>query len=178
MTHASDQKDQQRAAERPTEFTNEIGAIICDRIIDDETLHSICSDPGMPEMATVALWLANNAEFRDRYACVRALQAYGILDETIELVDEVSIEPVEKVRANGRVVRAPDRKGLPRRRLRGEGRHLVADAVLCRAHPAAPALRGRWKAAAFISDPLSVCLMLPVPATTPFSPTSRAAIIC
>src|ERR1700730_13089988 len=66
MTHASDQKDQQPAAERPTEFTNEIGEIICDRIIDDETLHSICSDAQMPEMATVALWLANNAEFRDR----------------------------------------------------------------------------------------------------------------
>jgi hypothetical protein len=138
MTHASDQKDQQPAAERPTKFTNEIGEIICDRIIDDETLHSICSDARMPEMATVALWLANNAEFRDRYACVRALQAYGILDETIELVDEVSIEPVEKVRANGRAVRAPDRKGLPRCRLRCEARDLVADALLARARQLSP----------------------------------------
>src|SRR6202048_676692 len=91
MTHASDQKDQQPAAERPTEFTNEIGEITCDRIIDDETLHSICSDRGMPDMATVALWLANNAEFRDRYACVRALQAYGILGETIAVVVEARI---------------------------------------------------------------------------------------
>src|ERR1700737_3891686 len=54
ITHASDQKDQQLAAERPTEFTNEIGEIICDRIIDDETLRSICSDAGMPERPTSA----------------------------------------------------------------------------------------------------------------------------
>ena len=133
MDQQAVQQDQQPAAERPTEFTNAFGEIICDRIIDDETLHSICSDAWMPDMATVARWLGNNAEFRDMYACARALQAYGILDETIDLVDELSIEPMETVRANGRVVLAPDRKGLPRCRLRCEVRDLVADALLARA---------------------------------------------
>ena len=133
MDQQAVQQDQQPAAERPTEFTNAFGEIICDRMIDDETLHSICSDAWMPEMATVALWLGSNAEFREMYAMVRALQAYGFLDECIDLVDELSIEPVEKVRANGRVVRALDRKEPPRCRLRCEVRDLVADALLARA---------------------------------------------
>jgi hypothetical protein len=40
---------------------------------------------------------------------------------------------VEKVCANGRVVRGPDRKNLPRYRLRSEVRHWVAEQLLARA---------------------------------------------
>jgi hypothetical protein len=133
MTHASDQKDQQPAAERATELTEEICDIICGGLAEDETLRSICSAPGMPELAAIASWLANNAEFRNMYAFTREFQAHGILDECLELVDELSVDLVEKVRANGRVVHARDRKRLPRCRLRLKVRHLVADALLARA---------------------------------------------
>ena len=122
-------------AKRPdrNEYTKEIADKIFGRLIEDESLRSICADPGMPELATVSDWITNNPEFRDEYALAREFQAHGILDEIIGLVDEVSIEPVEKVRANGRVVRAPDRSRLPRCRLRLEARQLVVDALLARA---------------------------------------------
>lgn len=96
-------------------------------------LRSICAEPGMPAVPTVSSWISNNREFRDIYALAREFQAHCILDEVIELVDEVSTEWVEKVRANGRVVRGPDRKNLPRCRLRCEVRHWVADQLLARA---------------------------------------------
>jgi hypothetical protein len=125
--------DRQPAPERPTEYTKEIGMTICDRLVDDESLRSICAEPEMPAVATVSSWISNNGEFRDMYAFAREFQAHCILDETIELIDEVGREWVEKVRANGRVVRGPDRKKLPRCRLRIEVRHWVAGELLARA---------------------------------------------
>jgi hypothetical protein len=126
-------QNQQAAPKQPTEYTKEIGETICGRLVEDENLRSICAEPGMPDVATVSSWISNNGEFRDLYALAREFQAHCIADEVIELADEVSTEWVEKVRANGRVVRGPDRKNLPRCRLRTEVRHWVAEQLLARA---------------------------------------------
>jgi hypothetical protein len=123
----------QPAPKRPTEYTKEIGETICGRLVEDENLRSICAEPEMPDVATVSNWISNNGQFRDMYALAREFQAHCIADEVIELADEVSTEWVEKVRANGRVVRGPDRKNLPRCRLRNEVRHWVAEQLLARA---------------------------------------------
>jgi hypothetical protein len=133
MNQQSVRQNQQPAAKRPTEYTKEIGETICGRLVEDENLRSICAEPEMPDVATVSNWISNNAEFRDMYALAREFQAHCIADEVIELADEVSTEWVEKVRANGRVVRGPDRKNLPRYRLRNEVRHWVAEQLLARA---------------------------------------------
>ena len=118
---------------KPVEYTAELGNTICDRLVDDESLRSICAEPGMPALATVASWISNHREFRDMYARAREFQADCISDDTIDLADAVSTQWVEKVRANGRVVRGPDRKILPRCRLRIEVRQWVAKELLARA---------------------------------------------
>jgi hypothetical protein len=118
---------------KPLEYTAELGGTICDRLVEDATLRSVCADPEMPAVATVSSWISNNGEFREMYAFAREFQAHGILEETIVLIDEVGREWVEKVRANGRVVRGPDRKKLPRCRLRIEVRQWVAGELLARA---------------------------------------------
>jgi hypothetical protein len=118
---------------KPVEYAAELGMTICDRLVEDESLRSICAEPEMPAVATVSSWISNNGEFRDMYAFAREFQAHCILDETIVLIDEVGTEWVEKVRANGRVVRGPDRKKLPRCRLRIKVRHWVAEGLLARA---------------------------------------------
>jgi hypothetical protein len=133
MNQQSVRQNQQPASKRPTEYTKEIGETICGRLVEDENLRSICAEPGMPDVATVSSWISNNGEFRDMYALAREFQAHCIADEVIELADGLSTEWVEKVRANGRVVRGPDRKNLPRYRLRTEVRHWVADQLLARA---------------------------------------------
>lgn len=123
----------QPTPDRPTIYTKKLGDEICGRLVEDESLRSVCADPEMPDLGTVSNWLSSITEFREGYALAREFQAYCIRDETIELVDEVSTEWVEKVRANGRVVRGPDRKSLPRCRLRLEVRNWVADKLRARA---------------------------------------------
>lgn len=135
-------RDDQPKPSKPVEYTAELGNTICDRLVDDESLRSICAEPGMPAVATVASWISNNEEFRDMYARTRQFQADCISDDTIDLADAVSTEWVEKVRANGRVVRGPDRKNLPRCRLRIEVRQWVAKELLARARQL-PLLNGR-----------------------------------
>jgi len=133
MDQQSVRQNQQPAPERPTEYIKEIGESICDRLVEDENLRSICAEAGMPDVPTVSSWISNNGEFRDMYAVAREFQAHCIADEVIELVNDASGDWVEKVRPNGRVVWGPDRKNLPRCLLRCEVRHWVAEQLLARA---------------------------------------------
>jgi hypothetical protein len=126
-------RDNQPKPSKPVEYTAELGMTICGRLVEDETLRSISAEPGMPAVATVASWISNHGEFRDKYARAREFQGDCISDDTMDLADAVSTQWVEKVRANGRVVRGPDRKNLPRCRLRIEVRQWVAKELLARA---------------------------------------------
>ena len=112
---------------RPTEYTEEIGETICDRIVDGESLRTICADAGMPHEATVLGWVSSHREFRDQYEIARDLAVEALLDETIEIIDDPSGYLVERVQANGRVVVVWDRKQLPRCLLRCEVRMWVVD---------------------------------------------------
>jgi hypothetical protein len=112
---------------RPTEYTDEIGETICDRIVDGESLRTICADAGMPDEATVLGWVSSHREFRDRYEIARDFAVEALLDETIEIIDDFSGYLVERVQANGRVVVVWDCKQLPRCRLRTDVRMWVVD---------------------------------------------------
>jgi hypothetical protein len=112
---------------RPTEYTEEIGETICDRIVDGESLRTICADAGMPDEATVLGWVSSHREFRDQYEIAREFPVQALLDETIEIIDDPSGYLVERVQANGKVVVVWDRKQLPRCRLRMDVRMWVVD---------------------------------------------------
>ena len=112
---------------RPTEYTEEIGETICDRIVDGESLRTICADAGMPDEATVLGWVSSHREFRDQYKIAREFPVQALLDETIEIIDDPSGYLVERVQANGKVAVVWDRKQLPRCRLRMDVRMWVVD---------------------------------------------------
>src|ERR1700737_3864963 len=112
---------------RPTEYPEEIGETICDRIGDGESLRTICADAGMPHEATVLGWVSSHREFRDQYEIAREFPVQTLLDETIDIIDDPSGYLVERVQANGRVVVVWDRKQLPRCRLRTDVRLWVVD---------------------------------------------------
>ncbi|MFZ1097586.1 MAG: terminase small subunit protein [Xanthobacteraceae bacterium] len=112
---------------RPTEYTEEIGDTICERIADGERLRTICTDAGMPDEATVLGWISSHGKFRDEYEIAREFPVQALLDETIEIIDDTSGYLVERVQANGRVVVIWDRKQLPRCVLRCEVRTWVVD---------------------------------------------------
>ncbi len=77
---------------RPSRYTPELAAVICERLAEGETLRSICRDVAMPDKATVLRWLADKAkaDFRDQYAHAREMQADALFDEALEIADNAT----------------------------------------------------------------------------------------
>ncbi len=77
---------------RPSRYTPELAAKLCERLAEGDTLRSICRDQSMPDKATVLRWLADKTkvDFRDQYAHARDMQADALFDEALEIADDVS----------------------------------------------------------------------------------------
>ena len=118
---------------RPVDYTPEIGDTILDRLDKFETLRDICADPAMPDKATVLRWLEQDARFRDEYAATPRLQAEGLLEETIDIIDDMP-RGLERVQG-GKVVRTSLRDALARAVLRNEIRRWVADRLMPKTAP-------------------------------------------
>ena len=72
---------------RPSLLTPELADAICERLIEGESLRSICRDDEMPHCATVCRWLAADEQFREQYACAREAQADTLFDEILDIAD-------------------------------------------------------------------------------------------
>lgn len=85
---------------RPNKLSTLIGDEICTRLIEGESLRSICLSDKMPHAAVVCRWLGDeeNIEFRQQYARAREAQADTITDEILLIADttEEGVETVEK----------------------------------------------------------------------------------
>lgn len=77
-------------AGRPSDYSDEIAAIICERLADGESLRKICLDENMPSRSAVFKWLATNDEFAGQYAHARDAQADTLADEIIDIADDGS----------------------------------------------------------------------------------------
>jgi len=66
-------------------YTPAIGAEICRRLSEGETLIAICRGEGAPKYATVLRWLRVLPEFADAYAEARQLAADYLFDEAREV---------------------------------------------------------------------------------------------
>jgi hypothetical protein len=77
---------------RPSEFSQEIADAICERLIDGESLRSICKSDEMPSKSTVIRWLADDRyeRFRVQYAHAREAQAETFVDEICDIADDGS----------------------------------------------------------------------------------------
>lgn len=72
---------------RPTDYSQAIADIICERLCDGESLKGICAANDMPHRATVFRWLSLFPEFSDMYARAREVQADALFDEVLQLAD-------------------------------------------------------------------------------------------
>ena len=61
--------------------------MICERLIEGESLRQICSDKTMPGRRTISQWLAKHPEFAHLYAEARSEQAYHLANEAVEIAD-------------------------------------------------------------------------------------------
>jgi hypothetical protein len=78
---------------RPSTFTDEIAATICERMADGEALADICKADDMPGRRTVYQWLAANAGFARMYARARDERADLLADEIIKIADDDTKTP-------------------------------------------------------------------------------------
>jgi hypothetical protein len=81
---------------RPTDYSLELTAAICERLAVGESLRSICRDDAMPSMASIFLWLSKHPEFSEQYARAREAQAESHADRIVEIADDDTIDPNHK----------------------------------------------------------------------------------
>lgn len=107
---------------RPTDYSPELGASICERLADGESLKSICDTEDMPSKSSVYLWLTRHQEFSDMYTRAREDQADTLADEIIDIADDSTHDM--HVNADGDEVVNHDH--INRSRLRVDARKWVA----------------------------------------------------
>lgn len=73
---------------RPSEYTVEVAATICERIASGDSVRLIAESPDMPAQSTIYLWLQEHREFSERYARAREAQAEHMQDEILSIADD------------------------------------------------------------------------------------------
>ena len=110
---------------RPSDYSAGLADAICERLIEGESLRSICRSEDMPNASTVCRWLAAHVEFREQYAHAREAQADTLFDETLHIADNQERGEVRTKKLNGDIeVREADM--IDHRRLKIETRKWVA----------------------------------------------------
>lgn len=71
-------------AGRPSIYSDELANLICERLINGESLRQICRDAGMPDRSTVIRWMNTDADFASK--CERARE------EQADLMDDMILE--------------------------------------------------------------------------------------
>jgi len=88
---------------QPTKYNKALGDELCIRLMNAESLNSVCRDDDMPEKATVCLWL-NDAigpdpspgmtEFFDQYTRARQIQSEMMSDDVVDIIDNQAADTV------------------------------------------------------------------------------------
>ncbi len=111
---------------RPSSFTQQIADEICARLVDGESLRSICLTEGMPHISTVCRWLGSNEAFREQYARAREAQADTLFDEILDIADNASNDWMERKGEDGSAGWVLNGEHVQRSKLRIEARKWMA----------------------------------------------------
>jgi hypothetical protein len=104
---------------RPSSYTPELAALICERLAGGETLTAICRDPDMPPDSTVRGWASDDVQgFHARYTRARDVGLARMADEILDLADtpREGVTVVEK--PSGDEVRRSDNVERSREQIR------------------------------------------------------------
>lgn len=82
---------------RPTRYTTELAALICQRVLEHGTLLEACEmHPELPGSTTVYAWLSAYPEFQDKYARTRGYVMEMWADEIIQTANDESLDPNDR----------------------------------------------------------------------------------
>ncbi len=80
---------------RPSSYTKDKAAEICARLVEGESLKSICRDPLMPDIKTVYLWMGQHEEFLHQYTKAKEDQADTMQEEILDIADTEPLQVVD-----------------------------------------------------------------------------------
>jgi hypothetical protein len=86
-------------------YTPALGAEICRRLAEGESLAEVCADPRLPHRATVYGWLAAHADFAELYRQAREIQAHDRFDLAWNIARRASPATVALARLQFDVIR-------------------------------------------------------------------------
>lgn len=83
-------------AGRPTDYSEEVAASICEWLASGRSLRAYCRQDGTPDLSTITRWIVRHDEFRKQYVQAREAAGYAHADgivEVVELLRESGIDP-------------------------------------------------------------------------------------
>ena len=107
---------------RPTIFTDELAATICERIEHGETLMKVCRDKAMPVRSTVNLWRDKFPAFSAAFQRARVFQMGAFEDDALAIADDGTTDYITKKGRNGQEYEAFDSEHVQRSKLRVDTR--------------------------------------------------------
>lgn len=112
---------------RPSRYSNWIARAICLRLMDGESLRSICARDNYPGRRTVLYWLNQNEDFLRQYTQAREIQQELLYEELFEIADDGTNDYYMKEGKDGSEFLAVDSEHINRSRLRVDTRKWVME---------------------------------------------------
>lgn len=106
---------------RPSDYTDEIAATICERIANGESVKNIVKSEDMPAESAVYRWLAAHPSFQEQYARARAVQADRMGEDILEIADDARNDWMIR-NAGDTEIEVPDHEHISRSKLRVDAR--------------------------------------------------------
>lgn len=101
-------------------------AELCRRLIEGESLRTICADPHMPSKPTVCRWLAADEVFQAEYRHAREMQGEALAEEILAIADDGSNDWMKRNREDGSTDEILNHEHVQRSKLRVDARKWVA----------------------------------------------------
>lgn len=96
---------------RPSKYTPELAAEICERLSDGEPLRQICREEYMPSWTSIYSWAAQDKELSDRIAQARKQGYDAIAEDCLNIADTALMGEEETSSANGLTITRKDMLG-------------------------------------------------------------------
>lgn len=80
-------KKNSRPVGRPTDYSPDLSASICEWIAGGKSLRAFCRQSGTPDVSTICRWIVTHEEFRKQYVQAREAAGFAHADGIIEIAE-------------------------------------------------------------------------------------------
>jgi hypothetical protein len=118
-------------------YSAELVDLICERLVDGQSLRQICEDKNMPARSTLFVWLQKHKRFAREYTLAKWFQIECLLDDMLDMANDRSSDWVEREGPDGKKFRVFNPENLRRSELQIATHHWRISKLMLK--------RYRWK---------------------------------